>query len=170
MRLIAALLAAALLAVLPYTDDQPYSAVAAPITTFVWHQDTFGEDNGFLTNITASLTIRGGFDDLPTPDYISSPKPYDFGNLLALDFQSWPGFFTLADFAAATPETGNSFTEWWISPSGISFVSIFTSFNMIFIGATFYSTPMRWSFATTTSPATGWPSPTIMCQSRAASA
>ncbi len=88
--------------------------------------------------ITSSITINGGFTDLPTiasvgcgPVFGGPPCPasLDFGNLLAFDITVPGGTYTLADFVdpgmlpGPHPIEPWPYPSWLITPSGIRFIN-----------------------------------------------
>lgn len=107
------------------------AAFAAP-TTYVF-EETSGV-SGF--NPMASITIDGGFADLPSVDTFSDPTgPYDFGNLLSFNFAAQGQNISLADFVAPSAAAGD-IPQWQISPGGMLFLGLDNDFSVNFPSGT----------------------------------
>jgi hypothetical protein len=107
--------------------------VSAWATLFVFEQESASLPG---LSVSASITINGGFSDLPTVNSHSSP--IDFGNLLALSFVApgaIAGTYSLSDFVAPPPF--HNFPLWSINPTRIDFVDALDSndFHMMGFGA-----------------------------------
>jgi hypothetical protein len=97
-------------------------------TTFVFTETSSSVPLFF---VNSSITINGGFANLPTIQ--NGPPTPSFGNLIAFDITLpslvGEGHYTLADFtdSCQTPSCANgsifSFPMWNISPGGIGFIN-----------------------------------------------
>ena len=114
-------------------------AAAASATTFVY-KETGSSVPGLL--ISASITIDGGFSNLPTIDNTYPPPPagYDFGALTAFSITVPVGgdqaTYTLADFTAQCDFSCPiaAFPQWSISPGGIGFINSIDRTDFYIIG------------------------------------
>ena len=89
--------------------------------------------------VTSSITINGGFSDLPSVN--SNSNPIDFGNLIAFSFVApgaIAGSFSLNDFVA--PLSLQNFPLWSITPTVISFLDRFDQNEFDISGFTALST------------------------------